>query len=473
MRRLDSTRILVEREGRMRVEALIFAGERIRLEPDAVAQLRDAAALPGVCKVLATPDIHFGYGVPIGSVVAMRDAVIPAAVGYDINCGMRVVTTPLSRGEVDVDALAESFARDIPLGEGRHNVRLSQEDFRAVLEQGVRGLAHIDRGKARIWEARRPGEEADDILRTEDSGSLPGDASKVSRKAWDRGHTQLATLGGGNHFIEVQVVERVDREDVARDFGLFQGQIVIMIHSGSRGFGHQVAGDAMRVAADKTASECPNKHLCYLPADSPEGRSYVSAMHSAANFAYVNRQMMAMLVRHDFRHLYGEVPMPMLYDVTHNMAKLEEHDGEDLWVHRKGATRAFPPERMQGTPFAHVGQPVLIPGSMGTASYVLRGTSAAAESLFSVNHGAGRVMSRTAATGRPRGRHKGLRPPGISDERFEQTMRGIKLVCADRRGAKEEAPDVYKDIDAVVEVVAEAGLADVVARMRPLAVLKG
>jgi tRNA-splicing ligase RtcB len=194
-------------------------------------------------------------------------------------------------------------------------------------------------------------------------------------------------------------------------------------------------------------------------------------MRAAANFAYVNRQMMAMLVRHDFRHVYGDVPMPLVYDVTHNMAKPENHGGKDIWVHRKGATRAFPPERMAGTPFEATGQPVLIPGSMGTASYVLVGGSRAAESLFSVNHGAGRVMSRTSATGH--GRHGQRRSAAISDRRFEETMRGIRLICADRRAVKEEAPDAYKDIDGVIEVVSGAGLADVVARMRPLAVLKG
>ncbi|NQT93637.1 MAG: RtcB family protein [Lentisphaerae bacterium] len=334
-------------------------------------------------------------------------------------------------------------------------------------------MAEIDRGNARIWSARRPDEEADDIQRTEDFGSLAGDASKVGARAIERGRVQLGTLGGGNHFLEIQVVERVDHADVAEAFGLFKGQIVIMIHSGSRGFGHQVAGDYMKLAASKTGKQCPNKHLCFLPTDSPEGQDYVGAMRAAANFAYANRQMMAMLVRHNFRHIHGDVPMPLVYDVTHNMAKLEEHGGMDLWIHRKGATRAFPPSRMEGTPFAETGQPVLIPGSMGTASYVLVGKPGAAESLFSVNHGAGRVMSRSAATGRGRGRNKKQRPPAISDRRFDETMRGVKLICANRRSVKEEAPDAYKDIDSVIDVVVGAGLADVVARMKPLAVLKG
>ena len=471
MERIDANRVLVRKQGPMRVDALIYASERTRLEDSAVAQLRDAAALPGVVKVLATPDIHLGYGVPIGSVVAMRNAVIPAAVGYDINCGMRIVTTPLSRGEVDVEALARSIARDIPLGEGKKNIRVSRQDLRTLLDLGVRGLGEVALRGERIEAARNPDEEAEDIARTEDFGSLPGDSSKVSPRAVERGSSQLGTLGGGNHFVEIQVVERVDRADAAELFGLFAGQIVIMIHSGSRGFGHQVAGDYMKVATRKTAKECPNPHLCYLQADSSEGADYVGAMRAAANFAYVNRQMMTALVRFNFRKMYGEVPMPLVYDVTHNMAKEETHDGRRLWVHRKGATRAFPPERMTGTRFDHIGQPALIPGSMGTASYVLVGTARSAESLFSVNHGAGRVMSRTQACGRSR--HGKRRPAAISDKHFEETMRGVFLVCADRRAIKEEAPDAYKNIDHVIQVVADAGLAEVVARTRPLAALKG
>ena len=456
----------------MRVDAMIYAGEGTKLEDSAVDQLCDAAALPGVYKVLATPDIHHGYGVPIGSVVAMRDAIIPAAVGYDINCGMRIVTTPLGQRDVDVEELARSIARDIPLGEGKRNLRLTADDLRVVLDRGVKGVGDVDLGGGRIEATRRPEEEAEDIERTEDFGSLPGDSSRVSARAIDRGQSQLGTLGGGNHFIEIQVVERIDRKDAAEFFGLFKGQIVIMIHSGSRGFGHQVAGDYMNVAAKMTGAQCPNRHLCFLAVDSREGQDYVGAMRAAANFAYANRQIMTMLVRHNFRHMYGDVPMPLVYDVTHNMAKLETHEGRELWVHRKGATRAFPPELMRGTRFSKIGQPVLIPGSMGTASYVLVGAGRAEESLYSVNHGAGRVMSRTAATGHGR-RGQKRRPPAISDQRFKETMRGITLICADRRSAKEEAPDAYKDIDGVIKVVAGAGLADVVARVRPLAVLKG
>ena len=232
-----------------------------------------------------------------------------------------------------------------------------------------------------------------------------------------------------------------------------------------------MAGEYSKVAAGLTGKQSPNRDLAFLPADSPEGRRYVGAMNAAGNFAYANRQIMTTIARHNFRKAFGDAPLPLVYDVTHNMAKRETHGGQELWVHRKGATRAFPPGRMRGTRYESIGQPVLIPGSMGTASYVLVGTEKAAESLFSVNHGAGRRMSRTAATGR--GRKGRRRQAAISDQRFRDSMKGIALICADRSGAKEEAPDAYKDIDGVVRVVEGAGLADVVARLRPLAVLKG
>lgn len=471
MKRLDKYRIQVEKRGDMRIDALIYADAETLLEESAVNQLRDAACLPGVAKALATPDIHHGFGVPIGSVVAMKDAVIPAAVGYDINCGMRILSTPLKRGDIEPEALARSIARDIPLGEGKSNVRLSRDDLEKVLERGVKALAEVDLGGGRAAEAFRPDEASEDAQSTEDFGALPGEPGALSDRAVQRGTSQLGTLGGGNHFIEIQYVERVERRDAAEFFGLEEGRIVLMIHSGSRGLGHQVAGDYAKVAAEMTAKQCPNRELAFLPADGREGRRYVGAMRAAANFAYANRQIMAALVRHNFRRAYGDMPLPMVYDVTHNMAKRETHGGQELWIHRKGATRAFPPGLMRGTRYERIGQPVLIPGSMGTASYVLVGTEKAAESLYSVNHGAGRRMSRTAAAGK--GRHGQRRQAAISDQRFKESMEGIALVCADRAGAKEEAPDAYKDIDAVVRVVAGAGLADVVARLRPLGVLKG
>jgi tRNA-splicing ligase RtcB len=472
--RTDPYRIRVAREGAMLVDATIYATDRIKIETDATRQLMDAASMPSVEVALATPDIHVGYGVPIGCVMATREVLSPAAVGYDINCGMRLLTTPLDAADVDVKALAHDIRRDVPLGEGKKSLHLSRDQLKEVLRRGIPGLADLGKGLGRYGEIRRPDEERADASRVEDGGSEPGDPAAVSGRAMQRGEPQLGTLGGGNHFIELQVVERVDDADSAGRFGVREGQLVVMIHTGSRGFGHQVAGDYLKSAKKLHAREAPSKHLSFLRADEEEGTRYLGAMFAAANYAFANRQVIAAYVRHAIRSEFGEdLDVPLVYDVTHNMVKREEHSGKELWVHRKGATRAFPPERMAGTPFAETGQPVLIPGSMGTASYLLLAGPNAAETLWSVNHGAGRVMSRSAAAGRRRGR-RGKRGKGlISHEDLRAAMGDIVLVAADRGGVLEEAPQAYKDIDAVIEALVGAGIARVVARMRPRAVLKG
>ncbi len=304
---------------------------------------------------------------------------------------------------------------------------------------------------------------------------MPGDPSTLSPRAIERGQNQLGTLGGGNHFIELQEVVEVREPGPAGEWGLFAGQLVVMIHSGSRGFGHQVGEEYMSLARSRRYGEPhPSPELCYMPVDSKEGRAYLGAMHAGANLAFANRHLMAALVRKNLVHHYPGTEMALLYDVPHNMAKWERHGGRELWVHRKGATRAFPAERMAGTPFAGTGQPVLIPGSMGSSSYVLVGVPENERALCSTNHGAGRRMSRTAAAGKVRYRDgKVIRPGLITDREFEEAMEGITLICEDRHTIKEEAPQAYKDIDAVIEAVTGAGLAKVVARMRPLAVLKG
>jgi len=479
LRRIDANRLLVPAEGRMKVDALIYASDDIRLEPNAVRQLCDGASLPSVRRALATPDIHVGYGVPIGCVLGLGDIVVPAAVGYDVNCGMRIITTPAQRGELDPVEVAHAISRDVPLGEGKRNLRLEPDQLDVLLARGVKGIREIAGETGRIWESRDADEEADDITHIEDFGSMPGKPAAVSTRAKERGLAQLGTLGGGNHFIEVQVVDRVDDTGLAERWGIRKGGLCVMVHSGSRGLGHQVGGDYMKLATRTTGDVSPTPHLAWLDADSTDGRNYVGAMYAAANYAFVNRQIMTLLVRRNLRHVLGDVPLPIIYDVPHNMAKHEEHDGEKIWVHRKGATRAFPPERMGGTPFADVGQPVLIPGSMGTASYVLVGTPESKATYYSVNHGAGRTMSRTEAAGGRRGwgkkrrRAKGGRPAAISDEDFKKAMEGVFLIAENRWSVKEEAPQAYKDIDEVVRVVVAAGLANVVARMVPLAVLKG
>ncbi len=397
LKRIDPNRVIIEKEGAMKVDALIYASDKILMEDDSLQQLKNATRIPGVVRVIASPDIHSGYGVPIGAVVGMRDAIIPSAVGYDVNCGMHLLTTPLSQSDIDIPEIINSIHRDIPLGEGKSNLRLSKEELKIAVQEGVKGIRKIAKKEGRIWQSRNEEEEARDILHIEEQGSMAGRAQALSDRAIKRGKDQLGTLGGGNHFIEIQIVEEILNPALAKEFGLWKGQIVVMIHSGSRGLGHQVGNDYMPRAAEFAREQIPEKSLGFFSTKSKLGQDYIAAMHCAANFAFVNRQVMAMLVRKNFRHHYGNIPMPLVYDVPHNMAKLETHSGQRLWVHRKGATRAFPPERMKGTPFEQSGQPVIIPGSMGTLSYLLVGTKEAAESLYSVNHGSGRVMSRRKA----------------------------------------------------------------------------
>lgn len=470
----EFVRIFPMEEG-MRVSPTLYASPRLPLEPDSLRQLKDACRIPTVEKVIATPDIHVGYGVPIGSVVATREVVIPAAVGYDINCGMRLLTTDRYASDVDTALLAGAIRRDIPLGEGKRNIPMDRTEFLEVLEHGVPALATVRRRDHPAWSFVDPATEPQAWTHIEEGGAMRGDPSVLSQRAIERGQNQLGTLGGGNHFIELQEVVNVHDTDTAESWGVFEGQLVVMIHSGSRGFGHQVGEEFMAMARRRRyADPHPSPELCFMPADSTEGRAYLGAMHAGANLAFANRHLMAALVRKNLVYHYPDIRMDLLYDVPHNMAKWEEHDGKRFWVHRKGATRAFSSLRMAGTPFAATGQPVLIPGSMGTHSYLLAGVPENEKALCSANHGAGRRLSRTAAAGKIRRRDgKILRPGVITDEEFMRAMEGVTLVCENRRTIKEEAPQAYKDIDAVIEVVRAAGLARVVAMIRPLAVLKG
>ncbi|MFZ0033831.1 MAG: RtcB family protein [Sedimentisphaerales bacterium] len=471
--RIDPLRLHMERRSPMVTDAMIFASESIRLEPEAVRQLCDAASLPPAKKVLATADIHVGFGVPIGAVLGLDAAIMPAAVGYDINCGMRLLRTPFSKGSIDTDQIAVSIARDIPLGEGKTNLVLDKTGIEAVVNKGVASIPTLARRTShRAWEAFDPDEFADDLKRIEENGCLPSDLATVPDAAIQKGAAQLGTLGGGNHFIEIQYVQQIFDAALAETFGLFKNQIVVMIHSGSRRFGYEVADQYMSIAARRPDMAERKKMLSYLPTDTSAGKNYIAAMAAAANFAFTNRHIMALLVRRCFNRMFGPTPLQLVYDVTHNMAKLETHQGRNLWVHRKGATRAFGQQRMTGTIFEKTGQPIIIPGSMGTASFLLVGTGNSEESLCSVNHGAGRVMSRTAALGKSRG-GKAVTQGLISDDQFKRSMKGIKLIAGDRHKIKEEAPAAYKDIDEVVRIVIECGWAKAVARMVPLAVLKG
>ncbi len=471
--RIDPFRLRMEQTGQMVVDATVFASKEINIEQEAIRQIYDSACLPPARKVLATADIHVGFGIPIGAVLGLEDAIMPPAVGYDINCGMRLLRTPFTKGQIDTDEIANSIARDIPLGEGKSNLPLDKHLLDIVATEGVAGLPKlVQKVKHRTWEAFDEQEFAEDINRIEDNGQMPADMGAVPKLAIEKGADQLGTLGGGNHFIEIQLVQKIFDEQLAKFFGLFENQIVVMIHSGSRRFGYEVADEYMSVAANQPQMEGRRKMLSFLDTGSRQGQKYISAMGAAANFAFVNRHVMALLVRRCFSRMFGPTPMPLVYDVPHNMAKLETHQGKSLWVHRKGATRAFGPGLMTATPFEQVGQPIITPGSMGTASYLMVGTGNSDESLCSVNHGAGRVMSRTAASGK--GRHgKNAGEALISDDEFKKSMAGIKLITGDRRRIKEEAPAAYKNIDEVVRIVSQCGWARPVARMIPLAVLKG
>ncbi|HUV09039.1 MAG TPA: RtcB family protein [Spirochaetia bacterium] len=477
----------IPRFGAMKVPVTLFLSESLlkQVEEEAIDQIVDAACLDEDSSVLATPDIHTGYGVPIGSVLATAGFISPSAVGYDINCGMRLLSTPFEATEAEARRIAEEIARCIPLGEGKKNLSLSKGELKLVLSRGLDGLESVlprfglvDREGMSPYELFN-----EDRERTEDRGSLAGSFEAVPEAAVERGLPQLGTLGGGNHFLEIQRVASIENREAAGALGLFEGQLTCMIHSGSRGLGHEVAGQYMRRAKaylKEHGVSPPNGQLLFFPAGSREGRQYLGAMNGAANYAFANREVMALLIRGAFGRVFGPSSVREIrsvYDVTHNMAKEETVEGKLCLVHRKGATRAFDGARMKGTGYEGLGQPVLIPGSMGTSSYVLLGHPGSARSLFSVNHGAGRVMSRTQAAGKG-ARRKGRKGRGgsaglITDEDFRKSMEGVHLICEDRRRIKEEAPGAYKDIDEVIRVVLGAGLALPVARLVPLAVLKG
>jgi tRNA-splicing ligase RtcB len=479
LRKLDRYRWLAPRSLRegMRTDALIYADEQLLeaiLGDLSIEQAMNVACLPGIVgRSLAMPDIHQGYGFPIGGVAAtsMLEGVIsPGGVGFDINCGVRLLATNLHRGaardqvQEKMRELVNQLFRDVPTGAGSQGpIPCSSQDLDSVLETGS------------AWMVEHGYGEAADIEFCEESGQMDGaDASKVSDRAKQRGRTQLGTLGSGNHFLEVQYVERVLDEDAAAAFGLAEEQVVVLIHCGSRGLGHQVCTDylkTMNEAMRRYGITLPDRQLACVPARSKEGEAYLGAMAAAANFAWANRQAITHAARGSFAKVFGaDCDLRVVYDVAHNIAKRERHrvNGgavEEVLVHRKGATRSFPADSPY-IPDAYraVGQPVLIPGSMGTASYVLVGTELAMDETFgTVCHGAGRALSRTAAK---RGRD-------VRTETRKLEEQGIILRSDTRDGILEEIPEAYKDIDAVVNVVHNAGLAKKVARLRPMGVIKG
>jgi tRNA-splicing ligase RtcB len=485
LRRLDAYRWLVPRSLKpgMLTDALIYADAVLMdqiVRDLSIEQAMNVAFLPGIVgRSLAMPDIHQGYGFPIGGVAATavdrKGVVSPGGVGFDINCGVRLLASSLSRA--DVTPLLREFVnqlfRDVPSGTGAHgHMPVSFPELDEVLEQGAPWMVEHAKG------------EAADVEFCEESGCMDGaDAARVSDRAKQRGRTQLGTLGSGNHFLEVQYVERIFEPEIAACFGLRESQVVVLIHCGSRGLGHQICTDylkTMDAAMRKYGISLPDRQLACVPMDSAEGRDYLAAMAAAANFAWANRQGITHEARGSFRKILGDdAELRVVYDVAHNIAKRERHrvppsgsvsapdDAAErqVLVHRKGATRSFP----GGSPFIpnayrDAGQPVLIPGSMGTASYVLVGTQRAMDETFgTVCHGAGRAMSRTAAK---KGRDARVEIQKLADQ-------GIILRSETRDGVLEEIPEAYKDIDAVVDVVHNAGLARMVARLKPIGVIKG
>ncbi len=469
----------------MRVPVRLFATRRLLeqvMDDKSLEQAVNSATLPGlVGHVVVMPDMHQGYGFPIGGVAATRypetkqadktgdtGVISPGAIGYDINCGVRLLASPIMLDEVEnqLDDLSNAINRYCPSGVGeKGDLRLSEADLERVCREGSR------------WALKAGYATPMDLNRTEEGGCLDGaDPAKVSARAKERGRPQLGTLGAGNHFIEVDLVEQIFDPQAAQVMGLREGCLAVQIHCGSRGFGHQICSDYVaefQGAVKRYNIKIPDRELVCAPLNSPEGQNYLAAMHCAANYAFANRQLLAHNARRAFEEvLAGKAAnwrLHQVYDIAHNMGKIETHliDGKSVkvCVHRKGATRAFGPGAPGLPPeYQSIGQPVLVPGSMGTASWVLVGTQASMERSFGSScHGAGRVMSRQKAKKTIRGDHL----------RQELESSGILIRAGSMAGLAEEAPGAYKDVDAVVQTVTGAEIARKVARLRPVIVIKG
>jgi len=475
LEKLDEERWLIPKTGPMRVPGLVFSNHELIKElrqEQSLVQVANVAALPGIVSYsLAMPDIHWGYGFPIGGVAAFRmdeGIVSPGGVGYDINCGCRLMTTFLKADDIKpvIKKLVSALFNNIPSGVGsKGTLHLSKGNEAKVAVEGA------------AWAVKNGFGRSEDLERTEDQGSMKGADPKVlSDRALKRGLDQLGTLGSGNHFLEIQIVDKVYDQRTAQDFRLFKDQITVLIHSGSRGFGHQICDDFLKEMGRNVIStnvQLPDRQLACAPIKSDLGRRYLAAMACAANYAWANRQVLMHLTRETFLSALSisprELGMDLLYDVCHNIAKTERHivNGQEtlLCIHRKGATRALPPgHEMVPAIYRRAGQPVLIPGDMGTYSYVLAGAQGAMEKSFGSScHGAGRVLSRTQAIKKAKGR-------AINRELEDQ---GIFVQSRGKKTLKEEIPEAYKDVSQVVNVVDKAGLAKKVVRLRPLGVIKG
>ena len=459
----------------MNVPGIIYASEKMIskiLMDKSPIQVANVATLPGILKAsMAMPDIHWGYGFPIGGVAAFdvdKGVISPGGVGYDINCGVRLLRTNFKKEEIQnkVEELLNKLFSNIPSGVGSSGkLRLTFNDLDNVMIKGVK------------WAVENGYGRPEDIETIEENGCMKGaDPHAVSSRAKERGVPQLGTLGAGNHFLEIQVVEEVYNEQIAKILGLFKGQITVLIHTGSRGLGHQVASDYIEVmlnAARKYGISLIDKQLAAAPFTSPEAKRYFSAMIGAANYAWVNRQLITHWTRESFKDVFKkpdrEMGLEIIYDVAHNIAKVEEHivDGKKVKVvvHRKGATRAFPPNHNEiPAKYKSIGQPVLVPGDMGRYSFVLVGTNKAMSETFgSTCHGAGRVMSRSQA----------LREEQANAIVDSLNKKGIKIRAESKKTIVEESPEAYKDVQDVVDVLQEEGISTKIAKLRPIAVMKG
>ena len=454
LKKISQNEFQLPKIGKMNVPVKLFVSEELlkKVEENAIEQIVNVSMLPGIVKyAMAMPDIHSGYGFPIGGVAAFdmdKGIISPGGVGYDINCGVRVLATNIKVADFlkKRKEILHSIFRSVPSGLGKGGKAYSREEIQEVMKEGVE------------WALKHKMATKQDLENCEEQGKVsPANPSDVSQRAISRGLPQLGTLGSGNHFLEIQKVDKIFDEETAKKFGISKDNITIMVHCGSRGLGHQIASDyIMLMEKEFGFKNLPDRELINAPIKSDLGKKYLSAMNCAVNFAFCNRQIITHQIREQMKYYFPKSEIKLVYDVCHNIAKIEEHnvDGKKmkLCVHRKGATRSFDK------------QPVIIPGSMGTASYVLVGTKKAEEISFaSTAHGAGRVESRTKA-------------------KRELTVEGIKKELADKdiiveagsmKGLVEEAPEVYKDIDEVVRVSHEAGIGNLVARLVPLAVMKG
>ncbi|WP_073073682.1 RtcB family protein [Thermosipho atlanticus] len=449
----------------MKVDAYIFTDEKgLKEITEAIEQLKNVASLPGIVKAAyGMPDIHWGYGFPIGGVAAfdVEEGIIsPGGVGFDINCGVRLLKTPLLYNDVKkhLEKLIQKIYEIVPVGVGSTSKKFNKKDFKNIIEKGVKGAIEIGYGYP------------EDLECIEDNGHItPASIKDISNKAYERGREELGTLGAGNHFIEIQMIEQIYDKKVANKLGIVENQIIIMIHTGSRGFGHQVATDYIQLMRNSFKNlSIPDKQLIYAPFKSELGQKYFSAMNCAANYAFVNRQIITHYIRIVLSELFNSSAQ-LIYDVAHNIAKLETHiinnELKKVIIHRKGATRAFGPNRNEiPQKFKQIGQPVIIPGDMGTASYLLVGTDESENIAFSSTaHGAGRLL----------GRRQAIRQLKLNKILSKLHKSGIIVKSKNKKTIIEEAPEAYKDIDKVIEITNYLSLSKKIARMIPLGVIKG